>query len=95
MTDFTVPRPNLYESSSGYSVEVLGRTGLRYVEHERTFFVDSEVLAAPAGILIYRDSIKFWDASDQGEPLSGATRQRIIDNISAALGSQGIAVDVI
>lgn len=95
MTDFTVPRPNLYESSSGYSVEVLGRTGLRYVEHERTLFVDSEVLAAPAGILIYRDSIKSWDASDEVEPLSDAARQRIIDNISAALGSQGIAVDVI
>jgi len=74
---------------------VLGRTGLRYVEGERTLFVDSEILAAPAGVLIYRDSIKSWDASDEIEPLSEEARQRIVDNIRAALGSQGISVDVI
>ena len=95
MSEFTVPGPNRYESSRGFSVEVLGRTGLRYVEDERTLFVDSEILAAPAGMLIYRDSIKSWDASDEVEPLSEEARQRIIDNIRAALGSQGIAVDVI
>lgn len=95
MIDVTVPRPNLYESSSGFSVEVLGRTGLRYVEGQDTFFVDSEVLAAPAGVLIYRDSIRSWDATDENEPLPEAARQRIVDNIRAALGSQDIAVDVI
>ncbi len=95
MSEFTVPRPNRYESSRGFSVEVLGRTGLRYVEDERALFVDSEILAAPAGVLIYRDSIKSWDASDEVEPLSEEARQRIVDNIRAALGSQGIVVDVI
>ena len=95
MSEFTVPRPNRYESSRGFSVEVLGRTGLRYVENERTLFVDSEVLAAPSGMLIYRDSIKSWDASEEVEPLSEVARKRIVDNIRAALGSQGIAVDVI
>ena len=29
---FTTPRPNLYESSAGFFVEVLGRTGLAYRE---------------------------------------------------------------
>ena len=95
MSEFTVPRPNRYESSRGFSVEVLGRTGLRYVEDERALFVDSEILAAPAGVLIYRDSIKSSDASDEVEPLSEEARQRIVDNIRAALGSQGIVVDVI
>jgi len=95
MSEFTVPGPNRYESSRGFAVEVLGRTGLRYAEGERTLFVDSEILAAPAGMLIYLDSIKSWDASDEIEPLSEEARQRIVDNIRAALESQGIAVDVI
>jgi hypothetical protein len=45
---FTSPRPNLCESSDGFSVEVLGRTGLRYCEGGRQMFVDSEVLSGPS-----------------------------------------------
>src|SRR5262245_49392708 len=37
-------RRNLYVSSDGFSMEVLGRTGLRYREAGREMFVDSEVL---------------------------------------------------
>jgi hypothetical protein len=95
MSEFTVPRPNRYESSRGFAVEVLGRTGLLYIEDERTLFVDSEILAAPAGMLIYRDSIKSWAPPDEVEPVSEEARQRIVDNIRAALGSHGIDVDVI
>jgi hypothetical protein len=34
----------------GFSVEVLGRTGLRYREAGRQMFVDSEVLTGPRGM---------------------------------------------
>jgi hypothetical protein len=95
MSEFTVPRPNLYESSKGYSVEILGRTGLRYIEGGRALFVDSEILAEPGGILVYRDSIRSWDPDSAVDPLSEAARARVVDNICAALGSHGIAVDVI
>ena len=52
---FTSPRPNLYESSEGFSVEVVGRTGLRYREADREMFVDSEVLTGSSGMAIYKD----------------------------------------
>lgn len=48
---FSEPRANLIESDAGFSVEVLGQTGIRYSEGGRTAFVDSEVLAEPATIL--------------------------------------------
>ena len=51
---FTSPRPNLYESSDGFSVEVHGRTGLCYREAGRQMFVDSEVLTGPSGIAVTR-----------------------------------------
>jgi hypothetical protein len=54
---FTSPRPNLYESSDGFSVEVLGRTGLCYREASRQMFVDSEVLTGPFGMAVYKDII--------------------------------------
>jgi hypothetical protein len=46
-------------------------------------------------MLIYRDSIKSWAPPDEVEPVSEEARQRIVDNIRAALGSHGIDVDVI
>jgi len=42
---FSVPRVNVVKSDSGYLVEVLGRTGMKYSEGERSMFVDSEVLS--------------------------------------------------
>jgi hypothetical protein len=51
---FTSQGPNLYKSSDGFSVEVLGRTGLRYGEANRQMFVDSEVLTGPCGMAVYK-----------------------------------------
>ncbi|HEV2038278.1 MAG TPA: hypothetical protein VGQ96_06710, partial [Candidatus Eremiobacteraceae bacterium] len=58
---FSIPRVNVVQSSEGYSVEVLGRTGLQYIEGERRLFVDSEVLVGDAGLVIYAGSIVRWD----------------------------------
>ena len=88
----TVPRPNFYLSSEGFSVEILGRTGLMYREGGRQMFIDSEVLMPPAGILIYRDSIVGWQAPHSAESVGDGERDRIVRNIIDALGSQGVDV---
>lgn len=95
MTEFSTPRPNLYVASDGYSVEVLGRTGLAYRERGRCIFMDSEVLAPPAGIMLYQDTISRWEPPHQDEAVTGAERLRIVANVLAALGSQGIEIQVI
>jgi len=95
MTHFSVPSPNLYVCSDGYTVEVLGRTGLAYREEGRCMFVDSEVLAPPAGILVYQDTIRDWQPPHQEHLLSDGERSRILENILKALGSQGIGVQVL
>jgi hypothetical protein len=46
---FTSQGPNLYKSSDGFSVEVVGRTVLRYRQANRQMFVDSEVLTGRVG----------------------------------------------
>ena len=95
MATFASPCPNLYESSDGYSVEVLGRTGLRYREGPRTMFVDSEVLARPRGIVIYTRTISSWDPPHETEELPEDARRRVLDNILAALRSQAIDVELL
>ena len=89
-----MPRPNVYECSDGYSVEVLGRTGLLYREYDRSVFIDSEVLAPPAGILVYRDSIRHWQSPPGDCEVSETERERILGNVLAILRSQGIDVQV-
>lgn len=91
---FTSPRPNLYVSSTGYSVEVLGRTGLRYTERNRSLTIDSETLDGPSGMGIYRRSIAHWDAPHANDPLSQAEIERVVDNVRTAFRSQGFEIVV-
>ncbi len=92
---FTSPRPNLYESSDGFSVEVLGRTGLCYREGKRKMFVDSEVVTGPAGMAVYRDTIERWDAPHEADIVGHAERQQILNNIRDAFRFQGFEIQVI
>ena len=92
---FTSPRPNLYKSSDGFSVEVLGRTGLRYCEADRHMFVDSEVLTGPSAMAIYKDTIQEWDPPCENVPITASDRIRILNNIRDAFRSQGLEIDVI
>lgn len=91
---FTSPRPNFYESSDGFSVEVLGRTGLTYQERGRTMFVDTEVLTGPSGLVVYRDTISRWDPPYAEDLIDDAERERILQNIREAFRFQRFEIDV-
>jgi hypothetical protein len=89
----TEPQPNVIESSVGFSVRVLGRTGLRYQEGSRSVRIDSEVLAKPRAIAMYKDSIKSWEGCDPDE-VGDADRDRIADNIKRAFEACGYELQV-
>jgi hypothetical protein len=92
---FTVPRPNLIESDEGFSVEVLGMTGMRYTEQGRSIFVDSEVLATPGAMAVYRNSIRRWDPPHEDQVVNEEERERVIDNIRHAFAFNGYTVEVL
>lgn len=81
--------------SHDHVVTPLGRTGLRYAEGGRSMFVDSEMLACPNGIAVYRESISRWDPPHESDALSESDRARILESIVRALRSQGLEVDVL
>jgi hypothetical protein len=83
---FTEPRLNVIASSDGYSVEVLGRTGLCYREGARAVRIDSEVLVGEPAIGIWEKSIFEWD---DGTAIGETQRNVILDNIRAAFRWQG------
>lgn len=92
---FSVPRVNVIESEDGYSVEVLGLTGLRYTEPPRTIFVDSEMLASDssAALVIYPSRIKRWDPPHSAE-VSDAERQQIVANIEKAFLFRDVHIEI-
>jgi hypothetical protein len=90
---FTNPRANFYESSDGFSVEVMGQTGLVYREGERAMLVNSEILAGPAGLVIYHSSIVRWKPPHEAEIVSSENRYQIVRNIQNAFRSQGLEVE--
>jgi hypothetical protein len=93
--EFRVPKVNVIESSQGFAVEVLGRTGLRYTEGSRDLFIDSEVLAAGYGLLVIANSIQNWGPKPRGSSdMERAERVRIIENIQRAFASQGEKIEI-
>jgi hypothetical protein len=82
------------EGDNGVSVEILGRTGIRYSEAGRSCLVDSEVLATPA-IAVWADGIRAWDPPHADDPLGDDDRRRILQNIAEAFASQGWGLEII
>jgi len=53
-----VTRLLLLKGAKRFSVEVLGRTSLRYREADQQMFIDSEVLTGPSATAVYKDTIQ-------------------------------------
>jgi hypothetical protein len=92
---FSVPRVNVVASDEGFSVEVLGRTGIEYREGGRSAFVDSEVLAVGHGIAVFKDSIRAWRPPHDHEEMTAGDKQRIIENVRRAIEFQQGPVEVL
>jgi hypothetical protein len=91
---FWIPRANVIESDTGYSVEVLGRVGLRYTEGHRVLNIDSEMLAGPSGLIVYSGSIRPEKPSEGEKPIDPQERSRIIENVRAAFRFQGLEIQI-
>jgi hypothetical protein len=90
---FSEPEPNVIKSSTGFAVRVLGRTGLRYTEGTRSVRIDSEVLAAPRGIAMFKPSIRTWEGPEP-RTVTGAERDQIASNIKRAFEACGYELEV-
>jgi hypothetical protein len=91
----TSPRVNLVESDSGFSVEVLGRTGIKYREGAKVLFVDSEVLVTGKGIMVVAKSIEHWDPPDDAELIGPEKKAIILNNIKDAIGFWNEPVEIV
>jgi hypothetical protein len=91
---FKIPRVNVIESDEGFSIEVLGRTGLLYTEGLKSMHIDSEILASPGGIAMLKNSIRAWNPPYENESVDDIKRKTIIDNLRRAFRSPGDDISV-
>jgi hypothetical protein len=91
---FKIPRVNVIESDEGFSVEVLGRTGVRYIESSKELRVDSEFLVSSSGLVIYKNSIRSWEPPFANEIIDENKRAAIVDNIRRAFQFRGVEIDI-
>lgn len=75
-------------SSEGFSVESLGREGMRYSEGDRNLYVFTEYLV-PTGIGIWIKSIERWDHPFSDDEISAEKKEQILTRIQAALAFVG------
>ena len=90
---FKVPRVNVIESDEGFSVEILGRTGLLYTEGVRSMRIDSEIANATT-IAVIKDSIQTWNPPHENEVIDKNKRDSIIENIRRAFYFQLKSIEV-
>jgi hypothetical protein len=90
---FTEPEPNVIESSEGFSIRVLGRTGMRYSRGSRSIWINSEVLARPKAIAMAKGSIRLWEGDGPSE-VTAAERDEIADNIKRAFDACGYELEI-
>jgi Immunity protein 74 len=62
---------------------------MRYSEGRKAVRIDSEVLAKPGAILLYKDSIESWESPDGQVRLNDAERNRVVENIKRAFEARG------
>lgn len=92
---FTIPKANVVASDEGFSVEILGRTGIEYREGGKPLFVDSEVLAVGKGIAVFANSISNWSPPHEREGITSDEKQRILCNICRAMEFRNQPIEVL
>lgn len=85
---FRVPKPNLIESDTGFSVEQVEFTTLVYREGDRSVKISFEHLTGPSLMLLYLGSVDHWEPPFHQEKITEADWRRIGENIRDAYRSQ-------
>ena len=79
----TIPtsNPNLYESSEGFSLQIVFPYRLIYREFDREMFIFVEPLAGEEPFAVYLESMSNWQPPYHSESITNEDRMRIGENI--------------
>jgi hypothetical protein len=79
----------------GFSIEMLGRTGIQYRESDKRMLVESEILMTDVPtVAIWRDRIRSWAPPYEMEEISEQKQTEILKRICAALKWRNTQVEI-
>ncbi|HZE86120.1 MAG TPA: hypothetical protein VE035_17490 [Puia sp.] len=82
------------KDKDGHSIKLLGRAGLIYWDKEEKYFIDSEMLiGSKFDIVVYSNSIRFYDRADN-RLLPESKKKEIISVVIKLLLSAKIKADI-
>lgn len=88
-------RNNLVESDEGFSVEILGRAGIKYKDQSDAFYVDSEIECGHYDMVIYKKRIREFEAPMRNyEQIDDNKKGEIVENTRRALLYLGYKVEI-
>jgi hypothetical protein len=83
------------KDKEGRSVEILGRSGIKYKDKENKYFIDSEMLVGPEfDLVIFSESVRYYKDVSLTNPLSDMQKNEIVKIVVGLLSSAGIRADV-
>jgi hypothetical protein len=92
---FSIPRVNVVQSDEGFSIELLGRTGMEYREGDKIMHIESEVgMTEVPTLAIWKDWIRAWKPPHNTEQITEEKRMEILKRICAALKWRNVQVDI-
>lgn len=91
---FKIPKVNVIESDEGFAIKV-EMTRLVYTEGPKTLYINSEIVASPGNIGMWKESIRNWEPPYSHERIDNRKREAIIDNIRRAFHWKGETIEVI
>ncbi len=87
-------RPNLIIDKRGFTVEIIGRNRLQYMENNRKLTLYVELLIGKFTFGISMNDIQSWDSPHNGELIDDLNKRRIVNNIKEVLDKKGFLVDI-
>src|SRR5450631_2948224 len=93
-SNFTQHSPNRFESSEGFSVEIEGRSRVRYSEGDKSILIESESMATEGSMVLYRASITKWDPPYGADVITERNCEEIVTRVVSAFVWRGYKLDV-
>jgi hypothetical protein len=83
------------KDKEGRSVEILGRAGLKYIDKDKKYFIDSEMLVGGEfDLVIYSDSVRHYSDVSKNAPVPEDEKKGIVRLVVKLLKSADIKADV-
>lgn len=89
---FSMPKVDFVQSDTGYAVEVVSRTKVRYTEANRTMLIEAEPLVPAGKLALYISERQKWEPPHDEQRLGSIDIARIIENIRAAFDYMGLTL---